>query len=277
MTNLEPRPGGAPASRSRDGGALEKRAPGKIGYERADCAGFDCVPEQVVEALLAASVLAGTMWTGTGTSPVTKRRRDGSHFQHLEAWWASERRYVEFEALRELAPTGDGRFRPSGAWTVSGRLWDFPHPLVPTSSTWHYQQAERGGGGTKARTPVDPVEALPHHIAAPVAGGDVDAWRIAGRGWATEVIVASRRIDDRIRLLRATRNARSLRSLDAGDWTVETVDGGFRASSPFRIDPDGSRVPQGGSGQGLARREIPPSVASRHDVNGGRGGPEVRP
>ena len=193
--------------------------------------------------LVSASVLVGTMWVATSAPAVTKRRSDGSHFQHLRAWWASELRYVELRALRELAPTGDGRFRPRETWTASGQLWDFPHPMTPTRTTWRYEQPT-GGAGTTARPSGDPLEALPHQIAAPVAGGDVDAWRVGGRGWATEVIVASRRRSDRIRLLRAVRHATSFRSLDNAEWTVETLDCGFQASSPFRADPRNYRLPR---------------------------------
>jgi hypothetical protein len=221
MPGLEPRSQGSLAPRS---GSPAKRAPGKIPYEVVERAGFDVVPDAVQDALWAASVLIGTMWLGTGDL-VTKRRSDGSHFQHLRAWWASELRFVTFNAIRELTPTGEGRFRPQGGWTTRGTAFDFPSPRIPASSVWRLAASEQAGSEPRrVRRNAGPLEVLPPQVASPVVGGEADAWREHGRGWAAETIVACKVKDNKVRLLKATREATSRRALDRADWNVETLD-----------------------------------------------------
>lgn len=231
MRGIEPKPGASPVSRGT--GTVTRRAPGKIPYEIAEAVGFDVVPEAVHQALSSASLLTGAMWVGTGEL-VTKRRASGSHFRDLHAWWASDVRFVTFRAIRELASAGQGRFRFQGPWAVRGTAFDFATPVVPTSSVWRFQAPEQAvSQSRKARRNAEPLEVLPPQVASPVVGGEADAWRQHGRGWAIETIVAFRLSDNRVCLLKAEREAASDRGLDMADWQVETADIAIRGPLPF--------------------------------------------
>ena len=234
MREIEPRPGASPMSRGT--GAVARRAAGKIPYEDAEAVGFDVVPGAIHQALSSASLLTGEMWMGTGEL-VTKRRPDGSHFRDLQAWWASDRRFVKFRAIRELASAGQARFRPQGPWIVRGTAFDFATPVVPTPSVWRFQAPERAVPRSReSRQNVGPLEVLPPQVALPVVGGDADAWRQYSRGWALETIVAFRLSGNRACLLKAEREAASRRGLDMADWRVETADIAIRGPLPFVIE-----------------------------------------
>ena len=234
MPGIEPKPGASPVSRST--GAVARRAPGEIPYEDAEAVGFDVVPGAVQQTLASASLLTGEMWVGTGDL-VTKRRPDGSHFRDLQAWWASDRRFVKFRAIRELASAEQGRFRPQGTWAVRGTAFDFAAPVVPTSSVWRFQAPEQAvSQSPNARRNAGPLEVLPPQVALPVVGGEADAWRQYGRGWALETIAAFRLSQNRVCLLKAQREAASRRGLDLADWKVETADIAIRGPLPFVME-----------------------------------------
>ncbi len=232
MNLPEHRPGTPPADRAK---SPARHQPGQIGYVDADAVGFERVPRPVAEVLWGRGVLAGSMWAGSAERPVTKRRSDGSHYQFAEAWWASESRLVQFEAARELAGTGDGRFRPAREWEIRGDVHEFSQPAVPARSTWRLDADAAGLGGRRPTRPrtSDPLEVLPPQVGAPVKGGESDAWREWAKGWAKETIVASRFHAGRVLLLRAERRASSRRALDTGEWVAETIDAAVVRSTPF--------------------------------------------
>jgi len=235
----------APAAR---GSAVAKRGPGRIGYEDAELIGFEHVPAALARELWSSGVLFGSMWVGTAERPVARRRAsDGSHYQQLHAWWASEWRYAEFDAGRELAVVGDGRLRPEGPWNARGTFYDYPQAVAGIRSIWRFQAPETGGTrNPPSRRTNNPLEVLPPPVASPIMGGKSDSWREYGKGWATETIVASKVSGSRVLLLRANREASSRRALDSADWMVETIDTPTTRATPFSV-----AVPYAETGPGL--------------------------
>lgn len=211
------------------------RPPGRISYVLAEAVGFDRVPAAVVDQLRERGVLAGSIWAGTADHPVTKRRSDGSHYQWIEAWWASTLRLVRFGAHRALAPVGGGKLTPAGPWEVRGAVHDYPYPIETTRSTWQFQVPAPSPGDRRhprARS-ADPLEILPPQVAAPLFGAESDAWREWGKRWARETVVAFKMGEGRVLALRAERRTTSQATLDAAAWTVETVDAPIARSTPF--------------------------------------------
>ena len=224
MSVPDRRGGSAPVAGGRRTPAT--KSPGRIHYVDTERIGFEHVPEELVEEMTGAGVLAGELWAAAADAGVAKRRADGSHYQHIEAWWSSQWRYVQVDARRELELGGDGKLRPVGAWSATGSVWVFAVEATPERSVWRYQPGSEPTSGRKPPRPRarDPLEALPGPVAGPVLGGDSYAWVQFGRGWASETIVASKVADGRILLLRANREATSQRGLGLVDWVVETVD-----------------------------------------------------
>jgi hypothetical protein len=226
----------------RPGGTPAKRSPGRIEYVEAERIGFEHVPQVLVEEMWARGLLAGEVWAAGGDEGVAKRRPDGSHFQHIEGWWSSQWRYVQLDARRELVLGSDGRLRPGGPWQASGTIWNFSAPFVPERSVWRYQPESANPSGRRParHVAVDPLDTLPGSVTAPVMGGSSCAWRERGEGWASESIVASKVRDGRVLLLRANREATSMRRLAMADWVVETVDTPVASAVPYSIGQRGS-------------------------------------
>jgi hypothetical protein len=221
-----------------------------LAYVTAPRVGFEQVPEGIVEALVAEGILVGAEVAATAEPPVAKRRADGSYYQLVTAWWASTSRYVILEVRRELAPAGDGRFRPTGAWSSTGKVFCLPDDVQAATSVWRRSGGAGGAGRPRSQRTDDPLDLLPPEAARPVVGGQADAWREFGRGWAIETIVASRLFADRVRVLRATRQGTSRRALDGADWALETIDAPVVRSREFSVGQRGrdpSPRPRGAS------------------------------
>ena len=226
--------GSAPAARDR---SPVKRAPGRLNYVESDRVGFEHVPDELISQLYGSSVLRGEMWVASAEPPVARRRTDGSHFQHVAAWWASDERFVQFDATRELTMTADGRLRPRSSWEARGSIREFREPVPPTRATWRYevQLSSPAGGRTRRPKTTEPLDLLPRAVAGQLAGGSSDAWKTSGRGWAIEEIVAYRVDDGHVHLLRALREATSQRALETADWVTEAADARCGAALPFSI------------------------------------------
>ena len=238
----------------RSGASLSRRGPASISYEAADLVGFERVPPHLAEYLRAAGVLVGVEFVADADQPVAKRRPNGSHYQQLHAWWASESRFVAFEARREMTSAGAGRLRPSGPWEASGTVHEFPSGVTATPSVWRHEMSNTPDGGKDSETATDsPLDALPGPIAKPVTGGETSAWLEYKKGWAAETIVASRVLSNRVRLLRATREATSRRALSSAPWEAKTIDAPTVRTTPFSV-----MVPSGG-GVGSAAVGLPPA------------------
>ena len=216
-----------------------KRAPGRLNYVQSARAGFEFVPDELVPQLYGSGVLSGEMWVGSAEPPVARRRRDGSHFQHVAAWWASDERFVQFDATRELTMTADGKLRPRSSWGARGSIREFRKPVAPARATWRYEVEPSSPSGGRPRRPKtkDPLDVLPRAVTGQFAGGSSDAWMKSGRGWAIEEIVAYRVDDDdgHVYLLRAQREATSERALESADWVTEAADARCGAALPFSI------------------------------------------
>ena len=226
--------GSTPTARDR---SPVKRAPGRLNYVESDRVGFEHVPDELISQLYGSSVLRGEMWVASAEPPVARRRTDGSHFQHVAAWWASDARFVQFDATRELTMTADGRLRPRSSWQARGSIREFREPVPPTRATWRYevQPASSSGGRTRRPKTTDPFDLLPRAVTGQLAGGNSDAWKISGRGWAIEEIVAYRVDDGHVHLLRALREATSQRALETADWVTEAADARCGAALPFSV------------------------------------------
>ena len=221
----------------RPGGTPAKRTPGQIEYVASERIGFEHIPQVLVEEMWARGILVGEVWAAGADEGVAKRRPDGSHFQHIGGWWSSQWRYVQLDARRELLLGSDGRLRPGGPWHASGTICNFSAPFVPERSVWRYQPESASASGRRPPRHVatDPLDTLPGSVTAPVMGGSSYAWRESGRGWASESIVASKVHDGRVLLLRANREATSMKALAMADWVVETVNTPVASAVPYSI------------------------------------------
>ncbi len=234
-------PGSQPARRS--GGLPAERGTKALSYVPVPRVGFEHVPEEIVETLVAEGILVGTEVAATAKPPLAKRRVEGSHYQQITAWWASTSCYVVLDVRRELSPAGDGRLRPAGAWSAAGKVFRLPDTVQVAASVWRRPGAAGTPGRPKSQLTDDPLDLLPPEVAKPVMGGEADAWRESGKGWATETVVASRLVADRVRVLRATRQAHSRVALGAADWALETIDTPVTGSSELSVGRRGKDLP----------------------------------
>lgn len=219
----------------RSAGDLSTRAPGQIEYKtRTEKVGFEHVPPELAKFLKSAEILVGTELIAGADAPEAKRRQNGTHYQLLSACWTSESRFVLFEARRELTSVGEGKFRPSGAWTASGTVHHFASPATTDRSVWRH----KGAGGaeasaTKEHVVTDALDALPPAVAGPVIGGTTHAWLQWRKGWASEAIVASPFIGNEVHVLRAQREGTSRGALKAATWVTEMINATSNNRVPF--------------------------------------------
>lgn len=217
--------GANPSPMRRSNGQLETRGPGEISYEPANRVGFERVPEVVVGKLWAERVLLGDELAASSEESITKKRSDGTYYQSIDAWWSSTLRYVELVIERNLQHIRGKTFKPVGLWQVSARIFVFPSGLSASKSRWCF----RTPAGEKNKRPrsgseTDIFDALPPSIADPMRGGTVDAWRFIGNRQVEEVIVGAFSTGNRVRLLHASRTAKSKTGLLGAEWIVSTLD-----------------------------------------------------
>jgi hypothetical protein len=256
--DLTPRSPNAPAQRgggevATPGGAGEfsTRSSGRLTYKLAERVAFDLVPDEVARQLRGQNLLAGPEIAAWAKGPVTRRRGDGSAYQVISAWWAGEARLLVFDATRDLAEAGKGRFRPTGTWTAHGTVYQFP----PGVSAATYTSAPAAGGpqaGTHSQALAitgDPLEVLPEYLRSPLRGGTAGAYLETTDGYARETIVAQRVAGGRAHVLRAQREAGSKRALPGAAWTITSLEAPVHAHRELAIAP---RRP---TSAGLSRRE----------------------
>ncbi|MDA8284995.1 MAG: hypothetical protein M0Z42_17250 [Actinomycetota bacterium] len=246
MARLPVTPGGPPARRS--GGIPAEQGAKTLAYVSVPRVGFEQVPEEIVGALVAEGILVGVEVAATAEPPLAKRRAEGSHYQLVTAWWASTSCYVVLDVRRELALAGEGRLRPAGTWSATGKVFHLPDSVQMATSVWRRSGGADGAGKPKSQRTDDPLDLLPPEVAKPVMGGQADAWREFGKSWATETVVASRLFADRVRVLRATRQATSRRALDGADWALETIDAPVTGSREFSVRQRGKDLSLGRKG-----------------------------
>jgi len=233
--DLEPRRPGSPAERTPGGvpvsahgpGEITARSPGQLRYSPVEQIGFDYVPAEVVAQLRRENVIAGPGIAAWAERPVTKRRRDGSAYQVVSAWWADSTRLVAFDVVRDLQDIGKGQFRPAGSWVPRGTVYQFPAAV--SAVTYSSAPAKGAAPSRKSNTGTtatveDPVDVLPEHLQSSMRGGMAGAFLETKRNWARETIVAHRIDAGRVHVLRAHREARSERSLSLGTWTITSLD-----------------------------------------------------
>jgi hypothetical protein len=234
MTQPVPRSGGATPV-PRPGGSLTGRGPLEPNYETADGLGLERLPEEVIDELESAGLISEAVFMDWADDTVTKRRRDGSHYQQIGAWWASLSQLNVVVVRRELEPAGEGRLRPRGAWMVTGTSHELPPDLTAVRSVWRFQAPAGNGIDAAAGKTDDPLEMLPTTLTIPVAGGEAHAslrWRDR---WAKEQVIAYRLVGGRVRMLSATRESTSRRKLTSTDWTAEELDASVVATMPINV------------------------------------------
>ena len=215
----------AAAVAARDShGDLEILAPGRPDYTRAEALGFERLPDTLRSQLRMRGLIPLSTFAVWADDPLARRRHDGSHYQQVEAWWATESRLVVCSARRELAPFRKGRLRPTGPWVVGGAI----HELAPAAverSSWRYPSRGASASATQpASSAAEPLDLLPSVVTGPVLGGESRCFLLWGDHWAEETVIAHRVIDGRVRLLRAVRTAADRGVLVGADWVVDTVD-----------------------------------------------------
>ncbi len=243
--DLEARPAGQPVRRK--GGALASADDKKIEYEMADKIGFERLPDEVVKALRSRQCLLGDEIAAGADDLITKRRKDGSHYQFMDAWWTSTRCCTIIGVTRELAAMGDGRFRPNGPWSATGTIYLLPDDLQLVHSIWQRSLSQDAVSDAKRKNDIqytdEVIDVLPPDVALPVRGGKSDAWRVYRKGFAQETIVAMKMVGDRVRILRAVREATSKDKLDSASWTLDTLDAPVVSSRPISIGKGSGVLP----------------------------------
>ncbi|GEM_PF-2868182 len=216
-------------------------SPGQIGYVNAEAVGFEKLPRAVADAL--AGVMLGSPVAANADDRKAKRRADGTLYEHVTAWWAGTDRYVVIDARRLLAPAGGQTLRPVSGWRIEGTIDYYVAGVVPTTSQWRFQQSSTAPGTKRTAVEVDdPLDVLPAELTGPVRGGQTDAWRQYGRGWAEETIVATLRAPARVKVLKAQRRATSRRALQIADWHAITLDSPIALAQTFATDSYGTVV-----------------------------------
>ncbi len=245
MSALETTPANQPVK--RQGGDLAGTNNKKIEYVTVDKIGFEVVPDKVVSALKLHQCLIGDEIAATACEVVTKCRADGSHYQFTNAWWASTRCCTIVDVTRELAATGDGRFRPNGPWSATGTIHLLPDNLKPVRSIWQRSPSQAAASDASKRNKNqytnEALDLLPPNVALPVRGGKADAWKISRKGFVQETIVAMKMVGDRVRILRAVREDTSRKKLDSASWTVDTLDAPIVDSRPVSIGKGSGNLP----------------------------------
>lgn len=234
---------------ARDTGAVDKRSPGSIEYVDTEGVGFELLPELIRRSV--GSTLIGEEIAAAADRPKTRRRRDGSHYQFASGWWASTERLVVIEGRRALERREGNQFVPAAAWNVLTVVRQFPPGLVDERSRWHFDAEAGSSRGACATKAVDPLEVLPPPLTAPVCGGQSSAWQQywRGGGWALETIVALRMSKDRVRVLKAEREAGSLRALATADWRAITLDAPIVETRTLAGDQDHARLDRRSTGK----------------------------
>ena len=125
-----------PAPASKRGGGISARGPGELDYQPANGIGLDRLPAALLDALVAKGFITVPTFIDWVDDAVTKRRPDGSHYQQMGAWWASEWQLCVATFCRELAKRRDGRFKPAGEWLVEGTTHHLPTGITPERSVW---------------------------------------------------------------------------------------------------------------------------------------------
>lgn len=222
---------------ARPGASLAQRGPLEIDYEPTDALGLELLPEPVRALLEDAGLVPESLFMECVDDAVTKRRRGGTYYQQVDAWWASLAQVHVATARRALESVGSGRFRPRGTWTVTGTSYALPPGLATERSVWHFEAPADGGPDTPKPKTDDPLDMLPGPLTQPLIGGEAQASRVRGDRWVKEEVIAYRLVAGRARLLVATRESTSLRKLSTTDWTAETLDAPVIATTPISLGP----------------------------------------
>ncbi len=238
--SVTPAGGGLPASPS--GRALTRRGPGSLGYESTDAAGFEVVPVQVRQTLTSAALIGPEALSASSDRPTVRRRGDATFYQLGRAWWGDERALLTFQYQREMQRVSGTQFRPASGWRVDGTLSRLGSIGGSEQSVWHFDPLGANPAPPRTSTTDDPLDILPAEVTRPVREGTADAWRLHRKGWASETVVAMRTSPGRALLLRAVREATSLRGLPLADWLITTLEAPIIETLPVHIVVGGQPV-----------------------------------
>jgi hypothetical protein len=180
----------------------------------------------------------------------------------MAGWWATRSQLAVFSFRRELAPTGDNRFKPKGAWRAEGTVHQLPKGITPESSKWNLSaSASQDASRPKPSMTHDPLDALPSQLTAPVRGGEAGAFQMWNVMRAEEVIAAYRISEGRVCMLKARRQAATPESLAGTDWAASTIDAPIVSSSAVTITKSPSL------GYRTAQAAIPAAESPSHPTS----------
>jgi hypothetical protein len=221
-----PRRGGEIIASAGIAAEFSTRSSGHLQYSPCDLVGFDYVPAEIVERLRGENIVTGSPIAAWAEPPVTKRRAGGAAYQVVSAWWASTAGLVVFDATRDLAEIGQGRFRPVGPWAPRGTVYWFPGGVsaVTFASTPEPENYGQAGHARTGALTEDPLDILPEYLQSPLRGGTAGAWLETRRKWKRETVVAQRVDGGRARVLRAQREGASKQAFSSASWTVTSLD-----------------------------------------------------
>lgn len=226
-----------------------------------DAVGFDRIPQPVIEAL--SPLLVGPPLAADAEELVVKRSPDGSHYQQAVGWWAGGDRYLTIDARRLLAPVEGHKLKPMSGWKIEGNVRYFYPGATPLHSQWRFDPGTDTGAKKKRRAHVDnPLEVLPEELTRPVRDAEASAWLTKGQGWAEETIVAAVAGPDRVKVLKAEREATSERALDSADWHVVTLDALIASVHPLATDGRGQVL----LGPRMQQSSVPPGPAPGRQI-----------
>jgi hypothetical protein len=135
-------------------------------------------------------VVIGTKIAAKAEPPVAKRRPDGIYYQETGRAGAGRRLIIEARGL--LAQANGRALKPITGWKIDGTISHFPTGILPVTARWPFDRRPTTMGANGQRRIVDdPLDVLPHHLAAPVGGAEVSAWQNYRRDWAEEPVVSA--------------------------------------------------------------------------------------
>ncbi|MHB1519122.1 MAG: hypothetical protein ACYCVN_09330 [Acidimicrobiales bacterium] len=204
--------------------SLSSVGPARLEYRPTERTGLARLPPSILDQLRSAGSISQPNLVEWVDESRTRRRRDGTYYQQLSGWWATVRQLNLVTVRRQLGPAGGGRLRPCGPWVAGGTSYVLPNGLSPERTTWRFRAPEGPPVPLTGANSDQPLDLLPPHLAALLAGGEAQAILSCSRRVVEEEVLAYRLVDHRVRILHGARSARTRDDLAVSDWMVQSLD-----------------------------------------------------